>query len=110
MAEGIINHYLGDEWQAYSAGTEPAGYVHPLAIIAMSEIGIDISGHVSKSTDQFRDKESRLTGVCARCCYAERCRAGCTAIAYSATGSIGCNPYCIRSLESEEILADVGGL
>ena len=57
MAEGIVNHYLSDEWQAYSAGTEPAGYVHPLAIKVMDEIGIDISHHVSKSTEQFRDLE-----------------------------------------------------
>ena len=43
MAEGLVNHYLGDEWRAYSAGTDPAGYVHPLAVRAMSELGIDIS-------------------------------------------------------------------
>ncbi len=55
MAEGMINHYLGEEWQAYSAGTDPAGYVHPLAIDALSEIGIDISDHTSKSIDDFRD-------------------------------------------------------
>lgn len=55
MAEGLINHYLGEEWQAYSAGTDPAGYVHPLAIAALGEIGIDISDHTSKSTDDFRD-------------------------------------------------------
>lgn len=57
MAEGLINHFLGDEWQAYSAGTQPAGYVHPLAIKVMDEIGIDISDHVSKSAEQFRDME-----------------------------------------------------
>jgi arsenate reductase len=56
MAEGLINHYLGNEWQAYSAGTEPAGYVHPMAIAALAEVGIDISGHTSKSTEEFRDK------------------------------------------------------
>ena len=55
MAEGMVNHYLGDEWEAYSAGTEPAGYVHPMAIAALSELGIDISNHVSESTDRFRD-------------------------------------------------------
>lgn len=55
MAEALTNHFLGDGWQAYSAGTEPAGYVHPLAVQAMSEIDIDISGHRSKSTAEFRD-------------------------------------------------------
>lgn len=54
MAEGMINHYLEDNWEAFSAGTEPAGYVHPLAITALSEIGIYISNHQSKSTEEFR--------------------------------------------------------
>ncbi|RMF04495.1 MAG: arsenate reductase ArsC [Chloroflexi bacterium] len=55
MAEGLINHDLGDVWQAYSAGTRPSGYVHPLAVKAMAELGIDISGGRSKSTDEFKD-------------------------------------------------------
>jgi arsenate reductase len=54
MAEGLVNHFLPDIWEAYSAGTQPAGYVHPLAIQVMTELGIDISGHRSKSTDEFR--------------------------------------------------------
>jgi arsenate reductase len=57
MAEGAVNHYLGDEWKAYSAGTRPAGYVHPLALRAMSELGIDISRQHSKSADDFREVE-----------------------------------------------------
>lgn len=55
LAEAIVNHDLGDRWQASSAGTEPAGYVHPLAIKVLSEIGIDHHG-VSKSVDQFRNE------------------------------------------------------
>lgn len=55
MAEGMINHFLGDTWEAVSAGTQPSGYVHPLAIKAMAEVGIDISHHTSKTADQFRD-------------------------------------------------------
>lgn len=55
MAEGLTNHLLGDKWLAHSAGTEPAGYVHPLAIEAMSELGIDISEQYSKPTDVFRN-------------------------------------------------------
>lgn len=54
MAEGLTNHFLGDEWLAYSAGTEPAGYVHPLAIKALAELDIDISSHTSKTADVFR--------------------------------------------------------
>ena len=56
MAEGMINHFLGDEWQAYSAGTEPTGYVHSLAIEAMAEIGVDLAGHTSKSVERFRER------------------------------------------------------
>ena len=42
-AEGWVTHDLGDVWQAYSAGTKPVGYVHPLAVEAMAERGIEIS-------------------------------------------------------------------
>ena len=34
MAEAVINHYWGEQWQAASAGTEPAGYIHPMALKA----------------------------------------------------------------------------
>jgi arsenate reductase len=54
MAEGLVNHYLSASWQAVSAGTEPSGYVHPLAVAAMAELGIDISAGRSKNADEFR--------------------------------------------------------
>ena len=60
MAEALVSRFLGDEWQAYSAGTDPAGYVHPRAVEAMAELGIDISGRRSKSTDEFRDADLDL--------------------------------------------------
>ncbi len=53
MAEAIINARLSETWQAFSAGTKPAGYVHPKAINALSEIGITHTG-VSKRADEFR--------------------------------------------------------
>jgi len=53
MAEAIVNAKYGDTWEAVSAGTQPAGYVHPNAIKALEEIGIEHKG-TSKSTDQFR--------------------------------------------------------
>lgn len=53
MAEGILRHAAGDLFEVFSAGSKPAGYVHPLAIEALREIGIDISGHHSKHLDQF---------------------------------------------------------
>jgi arsenate reductase len=53
MAEGILRNVAGDLFEVFSAGAKPAGYVHPLAIEALKEIGIDISGHTSKHLDQF---------------------------------------------------------
>lgn len=52
MAEGLANHFMGEEFQAYSAGTE-ATRVNPLAIKVLSEIGVDISGHRSKTLEEF---------------------------------------------------------
>jgi len=54
MAEGLVNQFMGDRWEAFSAGTRPSGYVHPLAIKAMEELDIDISDQRSKSVDEFR--------------------------------------------------------
>ncbi len=52
MAEGLLRHDAGDRFEVESAGTKPGG-VRPEAIEAMGEIGIDISGHRSKSVDEF---------------------------------------------------------
>ena len=49
----LVNHFLGERWEAFSAGTNPAGYVHPLAGRVMAELGIDISSQRSKSVDEF---------------------------------------------------------
>lgn len=56
MAEGLLRHEKGPEFDVYSAGTKP-GYVRPEAIQAMKEIGIDISNHRSKSIDEFAGQE-----------------------------------------------------
>jgi arsenate reductase len=53
LAEGILQKAASDILNVVSAGSKPAGYVHPLAITAMKEIGIDVSGHRSKSWDEF---------------------------------------------------------
>lgn len=60
MAEALVNHLRGDLWEAVSAGTRPAGFVHPLAVAAMHEIGIDISKARSKSAEEFREAEFDL--------------------------------------------------
>lgn len=65
LAEGILQKALGDGFRVVSAGSKPAGYVHPLGIKAMAEIGIDISGHRSKHLEEFlnEDVETVIT-VC----------------------------------------------
>lgn len=52
MAEGLLRAWAGDGFEAHSAGVE-ATEVRPLAIRAMAEIGIDISGHASKRLDTY---------------------------------------------------------
>ncbi|MCS6994717.1 MAG: arsenate reductase ArsC [Anaerolineales bacterium] len=59
MAEAIVNARFGDEWQAVSAGTRPAGYTHPKAIAALAEIGIQHQGR-SKHVDEFLGQEFDL--------------------------------------------------
>lgn len=56
MAEAWVNRELGDRWEARSAGTVPADRVHPLAVRAMAEVGIDLSGHRPKSVGEFLDQ------------------------------------------------------
>ena len=54
LAEAIVNARLGDTWEAVSAGTQPAGYVHPKALQALAEIGIEHTGR-SKHANEFRN-------------------------------------------------------
>ena len=56
LAEGILRAAAGDVLEVASAGSKPAGYVHPLAIRALAEIGIDIRAHRSKSMNEFLDQ------------------------------------------------------
>lgn len=65
LAEGILRAAAGDTLNVQSAGSKPAGYVHPLAIQVMKEIGIDISGHRSKHMDEFlQQKIETVITVC----------------------------------------------
>lgn len=56
MAEGILRHDGGENFAVFSAGTK-ASLVRPEAIQAMSEIGLDISGHRSKNVEEFSGQE-----------------------------------------------------
>jgi arsenate reductase (thioredoxin) len=55
MAEGLLRHDAGDQFEVESAGTKP-GIVRPEAIAVMREVGIDISGHRSKHISEFEGK------------------------------------------------------
>lgn len=59
MAEAIVNYRLGETWEAVSAGTKPAGYVHPKALEALAEIGIQHTGR-SKLADEFKGVDFEL--------------------------------------------------
>jgi len=56
MAEGFLRSAAGELVNVQSAGAKPTGYVHPLAIKVMAEVGIDISGHRSKHLKEFFDQ------------------------------------------------------
>ena len=64
IAEGLVNALFGDRFEAVSGGTT-ATRVHPAAIEAMAEIGIDIGGHYSKSIDVFEGRRfDHIVMVC----------------------------------------------
>ena len=60
MAEALWESLSQGSWQSESAGSRPAGYVHPLAIRAMQELGVDLSAHTSKSVDEFQGQDFDL--------------------------------------------------
>ena len=53
IGEGFLRAELGDSANVQSAGSNPTGHVHPLAVKVMAEVGIDISGHRSKHLKEF---------------------------------------------------------
>jgi arsenate reductase len=59
LAEAIVNTQMEGNWQAFSAGSKPKGFVHPKVMAALEEIGIQHSGR-SKSLDEFRGQEFDL--------------------------------------------------
>lgn len=65
LAEGFLRAAVGEIVDVHSAGSKPAGYVHPLAVKVMAEVGIDISKHRSKHFNEFlsRPVETVIT-VC----------------------------------------------
>jgi putative ABC transport system ATP-binding protein len=68
MAEGLLRKSFGDRVEALSAGSRPAGFVHPLAIAAMREIGTDVSSQRSKSVREFLPPDGTLPDVLITLC------------------------------------------
>ena len=70
MAEGFGHKYAGEKWEVYSAGSKPAGFVHPEAIEAMAELGIDISQQSSKGFMDLpvREVDVLVTMGCGETC------------------------------------------
>jgi len=60
MAEDLWELLGKGKWESESAGSKPSGYVQPLAIEAMKELGRDLSSHQSKSLEQFQDQQFDL--------------------------------------------------
>ncbi len=68
MGEGLLRHLAGDRYESLSAGANPAGYVHSLAIEVMQELGIDLSTHRSKSINEFLPPEGAPPDVVVSVC------------------------------------------
>ena len=65
MAEGWIEHELGETWEVRSAGTNPTGRVHPLAVDVMKEAGVDISSGTPEHVDMYiAEKWDLVITVC----------------------------------------------
>lgn len=60
IAEGLWRILGGDRWEVSSAGSKPVGFVNPLAIKVMAEVGIDISSHRSKHAGEVLDRSFDL--------------------------------------------------
>ncbi len=68
MAEGLLRHLAGSSRVSLSAGSRPAGYVHPLAVRAMGELGVDLAGQVSKSIAEFLPPDGEPPDVVVSVC------------------------------------------
>ncbi len=68
MAEGLLRDLAGDRFEALSAGSNPAGYVHEGAVAAMRELGLDVSAQRSKSINEFLPPEGTPPDVIISVC------------------------------------------
>jgi arsenate reductase len=65
MAEAFLRSALGGRYEVFSAGSRTSGYVHPMAVSVLREIGVDISAHFSKPLTEYLGREiSTVITVC----------------------------------------------
>jgi radical SAM protein with 4Fe4S-binding SPASM domain len=114
--------FLHDSWRGCIAGRELVGIRSNGDVLGCLSLGDEfVEANLRRECladiwssrryfERFRHKERLLTGHCASCAFGLECRAGCSAMAHSATGSIGQNPYCLRHLETEELLSQLAAL
>ena len=69
MAEAMLRHFGDESFEAMSAGTHPAGFVHPLATVCLGRMGIDLADQTSKSWEEY--KETPIDAVITLCDSAE---------------------------------------
>ena len=76
MAEGAAKAFKKDGWEIWSAGSNPSGRVHPVAVQAMAELGVDLSGHRSKGVQELpqREWDYVVTMGCGDACPAMRAK------------------------------------
>ena len=67
LAEAYINH-ISDEWHAFSAGSQPTGEVHPIALETLASLGIDASYVRSKNWNEFAGNDAAIMDVIATVC------------------------------------------
>jgi arsenate reductase (thioredoxin) len=70
MAEGLLRAAAGDAIHVVSAGSKPAGHLNARAVQVLREIGLDLSGHRSKSLDEFRHQ--KIDTVITVCSHADQ--------------------------------------
>jgi radical SAM protein with 4Fe4S-binding SPASM domain len=109
--------FLHQAWKGCSAGRQLIGVRSDGVIMGclslgdgfeeanIREVSLKEIWRSGRYFERFRSKARYLTGACLACPFGTECMAGCTALALSASGNIGENPYCIRAVETQAILS-----
>jgi len=111
--------FMHDSWAGCIAGRELIGVRANGDLLGCLSLGDDfVEANIRRAPlpelwrsatllQRFRRSDEALHGHCERCPHGPECRAGCSAMAHSASGRLGCNPYCIRWLETRALLGEL---